>query len=460
MISSHKMCATYQFFVITNKDIFDKMGSATIFKRCGCIFVALLLTGTEYHFRFKTTPINAYTGEPGVTLSVTDLQVKANLDTVTEEQSVTMNCTTTCPLSGSPAFIWYKNGLHLSKTYQNYLSNNYLQFKASSEDAGNYSCAVRGHETLPSPAVTLSVRYGPKNTSVSVSPSGEIVEGSSVTLTCSSNANPLVQRYTWFKKNIAIPTESGESYTITNISSEDSGQYYLKGSSVTLTCSSNANPPVERYTWFKKNETEVWQTGSGQSLNFSNFRSWNSGQYYCKAENKHGDQDSTTVAVTTVMYDPKISLYIIAGTTVFAALFLIGMVWIVWRIRRSSSIKETILDTEGNTNNLYANISGMTTAGVVIQENPLDQEEVQYSTVHRLPSPKRQEILSSSAQLPPPNSQGEILYANFQKPSPQDEDDVQYANIQFSRSSAAPSSPVPNVEDTSVIYSTVARQST
>ncbi|KAG7271891.1 hypothetical protein CRUP_038143 [Coryphaenoides rupestris] len=41
---------------------------------------------------------------------------------------------------------------------------------------------------------------GPKDTSVSSSPSGEIEEGSSVTLSCSSDANPAAQ-YTWFKEH-------------------------------------------------------------------------------------------------------------------------------------------------------------------------------------------------------------------------------------------------------------------
>ncbi|KAJ8385693.1 hypothetical protein AAFF_G00182930, partial [Aldrovandia affinis] len=196
-----------------------------------------------YFFRFITDK-DSYSGPTGSTLSVTDLQVEVNPATVREGQRVTLTCRTTCTLSGSPAFIWYKNKLPLSTTN---LYNNYLQFTASSEDSGSYSCGVRGQTKLSSPAVTLSVRYAPKSTSVSVSPSGEIVEGGSVTLTCSSNANP----------------------------------------------------PVQRYTWFKKNDTGVWQTGSGQSLNVSNFRSWNSGQYYCEAENKHGVHNSTALSITT-----------------------------------------------------------------------------------------------------------------------------------------------------------------
>ncbi|XP_029567201.1 B-cell receptor CD22-like isoform X3 [Salmo trutta] len=67
---------------------------------------------------------------------------------------------------------------------------------------------------------------------VSVSPSGKIVEGSSVTLTCSSDANPPVDKYTWYKKNVTSPKASGQSYSITNISSEDSGEYYWKQASV------------------------------------------------------------------------------------------------------------------------------------------------------------------------------------------------------------------------------------
>uniref|UniRef100_A0A4W5KRE4 Ig-like domain-containing protein n=1 Tax=Hucho hucho TaxID=62062 RepID=A0A4W5KRE4_9TELE len=152
------------------------------------------------------------------------LQVKVIPATVTEGQKVTLTCITTCTLTDNPnpTYIWYKNG-HVTTQ-----SNSLFLNPVSSEDAGRYSCAVEGHENLPSPEETLTVRYGPKNTSVSVSPSGEIVEGSSVTLTCSSDANPPVDKYTWYKKNVTSPKASGQSYSITNISSEDRGEYYCE----------------------------------------------------------------------------------------------------------------------------------------------------------------------------------------------------------------------------------------
>ena len=66
---------------------------------------------------------------------------------------------------------------------------------------------------------------------------------------------------------------------------------------MTLTCGADANPPVHRHTWFKENKTGVWQAGSGQSLSFSNCRSWDRGQYYCEVENVYGADNSTAVTV-------------------------------------------------------------------------------------------------------------------------------------------------------------------
>ncbi|XP_061111005.1 B-cell receptor CD22-like [Conger conger] len=241
---------------------------------------------------------------------------------------VTLTCENNCPYSYGSSIDFRKNGQRLS-------NHNPNKFRARSEHAGNYSCGQSNNLHFSSNVVFLRVQYPPQGTTVSVS--GEIVEGSSVALTCSSDANPPVNRYTWLKGNRTVSSETGgpeARYTIKYITQQDAGEYYceagnwiethrsppkfldvqyspkntsvsvspsgeiVEGSSVTLTCSSDADPPVQNYTWFKKNETGVWQAGSGQSLNFSNFRSWNSGQYYCVSENKHGAQNSTALLAT------------------------------------------------------------------------------------------------------------------------------------------------------------------
>ncbi|KAI5607912.1 sialic acid-binding Ig-like lectin 14, partial [Silurus asotus] len=107
-----------------------------------------------YCFRFRTTTQEGYQGHPGITLSVTDLQLIAPAE-VTEGESVILTCKTTCSLT-DPTFIWYKNTHDLiTNTFK---SNELHLQRVSSEDAGSYNCAVRGSEHLPSPAHNLSVR--------------------------------------------------------------------------------------------------------------------------------------------------------------------------------------------------------------------------------------------------------------------------------------------------------------
>ncbi|XP_047659026.1 B-cell receptor CD22-like [Tachysurus fulvidraco] len=323
-----------------------------------------------YCFRIITDEEKeTYLGEPGVTLSVTDLDLQIAPAEVTEGQSVVLTCKTTCSLT-DPTFIWYKNSRDL--TTKTNKDNEVRLQSVSSEDAGSYSCAVRGYEHLHSPVQTLRVRYPPKKVSVSISPSGEIVEDSSVTLTCSSDANPPVQNYTWFKGKTSVGNE--KTYNISKISPEDSGEYKCKcsnevghqdsnsvtlnilyppknvsvsispsgeiveDSSVTLTCSSDANPPVQNYTWFKVNESSP--VGSGQS-----YRAVQSGQYYCEAQNKHGSERSAAVSVTingTVI----VIVYVAVGLGPFGlAALLSALFWL-----RSKRQKKRKADKGDNQN--------------------------------------------------------------------------------------------------------------
>ncbi|XP_062865651.1 uncharacterized protein LOC134328490 [Trichomycterus rosablanca] len=289
----------------------------------------------RYYFRFITDqPGGKYQGADGVELHITGLQVEVP-ETVKEGAAVTLRCKSTCTLTYTPSFTWYRNQQQLQTTttyhyyfYSYYYTDLHLQ-SVRMEDGGRYQCAVGDHR---SSAVTLNVEYPPKNVSVSVSPSGEIMEESSVTLTCSSDAKPAAS-YQWFK-GTSYKT-SGETFTIHKIRSDDGGEYkcqawnehgdqnstafvlpldpprnvsvsvspsgeITEGSSVTLTCSAVSNPPVENYTWYK----EQTYKGSGETLTVRNISSEDGGEYKCRTSYKNQFKSSGPVAVK-VLYPPK-----------------------------------------------------------------------------------------------------------------------------------------------------------
>ncbi|KAL7852074.1 hypothetical protein SRHO_G00178590 [Serrasalmus rhombeus] len=308
-----------------------------------------------YQFSFTTniSTLNL-TNEDGVTLEITDLKVDmvSELGIVLEGKWVKLFCGTCIPSVTLPTYIWHKDGRPHSRIH----GVNQLDLQeAKPEDSGSYSCSIGGQEGLLSSPVNCTVEWAPKNVSVSITPSGEIVEGSSVTLTCSSDGNPPVKIYTWFKGSTSVG--EGKTYSIPNIRSEDSGEYtcqsrndhgerrstavYLnvlyppknvsvsispsgeivEGSSVTLTCSSDGNPPVKIYTWFKEGGTSP--VGSGQNYSFSlNPRS--DGLYYCEAHNDYGSLRSASVPV--VLNGQSLSLYVttVVGFCGVVALLVIG----------------------------------------------------------------------------------------------------------------------------------------
>uniref|UniRef100_A0A3Q3C6C4 Ig-like domain-containing protein n=1 Tax=Haplochromis burtoni TaxID=8153 RepID=A0A3Q3C6C4_HAPBU len=161
-----------------------------------------------YKFRFETD-WKYFTGLPGVTLTVTVLQV--HVDTSSYPDSATLTCRGSCRLNNHLFYAWYKNGQKISNQSDQYWYTDNLN------PSDSYSCAVTGHEDFSSPSV-----YIPKLPSVSVSPSAEIVEGSSVTLTCSSDANPAAN-YTWYKEQQPISQE--KQIIFRSIWFSDSGKY-------------------------------------------------------------------------------------------------------------------------------------------------------------------------------------------------------------------------------------------
>ncbi|XP_076741481.1 uncharacterized protein LOC143419088 [Maylandia zebra] len=93
---------------------------------------------------------------------VAELQVK--VIPATEGQTVTLMCSSSCPLTEKPAaYIWYKNREFLYEDW-----SPWYQELLSSEEAVTYSCAVKGYEHLRAPQVSVdsitqicfSVTYG------------------------------------------------------------------------------------------------------------------------------------------------------------------------------------------------------------------------------------------------------------------------------------------------------------
>ncbi|XP_041662030.1 B-cell receptor CD22-like [Cheilinus undulatus] len=268
-----------------------------------------------------------------------------------ENSSVTLTCSTDANPSAN--ITWFKKNER--QDFEPFSSEQQLIFSAiQSSDAGEYRCTAENSLGQRTSAHTIiDVKYAPKFPSVSVSPSAKIMEGSSVTLTCSSDANPAAN-YTWYKENQTAPQGRQGLHHFSTISPEDRGTYYcrsenqygrinsspvfidvqyapklpsvsvspvdeiMEGSSVTLTCSSDANPAAS-YTWYKENQT--LPQGQKGTYSFTTIRSKDSGMYSCKSENKYGHKTSKGFCID-VQYAPRLpsvslspSAVIVEGTS-------------------------------------------------------------------------------------------------------------------------------------------------
>ncbi|XP_077935878.1 B-cell receptor CD22-like isoform X4 [Gasterosteus aculeatus] len=282
----------------------------------------------EYKFTFMTSKSGEkYTGSPGVTLSVKDsgfqVQVRRSDSTWLE-----LTCHSSCVLSDRAEYDWSKNGEIIKRG---------SSLRVSSGSTDRYSCYLRGSWDNGSPAV-----YGPWRPSVSVSPSAEMLEGDSLTLTCSTDANPAAN-YTWYKEaGTSDPRLLSEKpqQIFSSIQSSDSGRYFctaenqlgrkrsefisinvkygprrpsvsvspsaemLEGDSLTLTCSTDANPAAN-YTWYKEHGTSDPRLVSEKpQLIFSSIQSFDSGRYFCATENRLGRKRSDFILIP-VKYGPQ-----------------------------------------------------------------------------------------------------------------------------------------------------------
>ncbi|XP_026066171.1 B-cell receptor CD22-like [Carassius auratus] len=158
---------------------------------------------------------------------------------VLEGRSVTLICNSD---ANPPAvnYTWYRDTerpLNPVQTGPNLTINN-----PDPTHSGRYYCTAENKHGTQNSSVLLDVQYAPKNTSLSVFPSGSVMEGHSVTLICSSDANPAVN-----------------------------------------------------YIWYRDTERHLNPVQTGPNLTINNTNLTHSGRYYCTAENKHGTQNSSVL---------------------------------------------------------------------------------------------------------------------------------------------------------------------
>ncbi|XP_057691505.1 B-cell receptor CD22 isoform X2 [Corythoichthys intestinalis] len=296
----------------------------------------------QYHFRFETDqPLGRWTSPDTITLDVTDLQVQmhptrpANMFGFGE--TVFVGCQATGCAAPGRSLALYRNGLNLG-SYEKWMTIK----RFDRMHIGAYICRPIPPQNVQSPALSLALGHVPHSTSIRVSPSGEVTEGGSVTLLCSSEAAPPIESFAWFKdmETGSIPDSYGPQLHLSRLKYTDRGEYFCvarnslgterskplllnvtfppkntrvlitppgdirEGTYVNLSCVSSSYPPPSRYSWYSILGDQVLDKGSIKNLTFPSVRAHHAGQYYCSAWNRLGHQTSHVVALT-VLYPPK-----------------------------------------------------------------------------------------------------------------------------------------------------------
>ncbi|KAH1165991.1 hypothetical protein KIL84_015163 [Mauremys mutica] len=145
-------------------------------------------------------------------------------------ETLMLTCSTT---SNPPARIVWRKELEDSSV-QHIIDNDTLIIPhAQMSDSGLFICETINDATNKTERTTvvISVQDGPRNTTVSVTPSATVKEGGAVTMTCTSSGNP-APKISWTKHLISGVSQflsENATLTINNVKAEDLGLYQCEG---------------------------------------------------------------------------------------------------------------------------------------------------------------------------------------------------------------------------------------
>uniref|UniRef100_A0A8C0JHF3 B-cell receptor CD22 n=1 Tax=Chelonoidis abingdonii TaxID=106734 RepID=A0A8C0JHF3_CHEAB len=221
-------------------------------------------------------------------------------------------------------------------------TENTLTFTPTWQDHGtNVTCRLSTPAGTPSSesSVVLDVKYAPKGVQVNATPRETIREGDRLVLMCiTKGSNPPVFTYNWYKDSQLLHQRQEQRLEFEAKGDEHSGSYVCEAvneissirsptlqidvqyapkdvrvklvtgsqiqeeTTVVLSCSCKAHPPVSSYTWYRNGQHIPEQTQ--QELRFDKIHPNQSGSYHCKPQNRVGMSESPAITVD-VWYPPK-----------------------------------------------------------------------------------------------------------------------------------------------------------
>ncbi|XP_058865301.1 sialoadhesin-like isoform X2 [Acipenser ruthenus] len=222
-------------------------------------------------------------------------------------------------------------------------------------EESEYYCSAQNDVGIgTSKPIHLYIQYAPKNVSVLVrGSSGGIKEGDTVSLSCVSDSNPPVLRYSWYRvmsnETIRLHAEAMD-ITVENVTSEGT-QYYCsarndvgigtskplhlvvqyaprhlsvlvrgsageikEGDHVSLSCVSDSLPSAFTYNWYRViNKDNIRLLAETMDITVENVTREES-EYYCSAQNDVGIGTSKPIHLA-IQYPPKNVLVLVRGSS-------------------------------------------------------------------------------------------------------------------------------------------------
>ncbi|XP_055075911.2 B-cell receptor CD22 isoform X1 [Misgurnus anguillicaudatus] len=247
-----------------------------------------------YFFRLQGPEPLMYTFTEGVYINThagllaPNLSPNTDVLEVQEGNNLTLTCSIilSCP-SQHPTMHWsvilgqlIHPTIQVDEFGQSVLVSSQMFNATALNDRLQVSCSLvylwQGVRTSVETSITLKVLHAPQNTIAMASPSGPVYEGNTVTMSCQSNANPPVQRYEWFRE-------------------KEDGTLVLK-----------AHVPI------------LTMTVSSNVL----------GRYVCKAYNIYGIDQSAPVAVELKSCHCTIVPHIMCGVLACLLFFITAVDWV------------------------------------------------------------------------------------------------------------------------------------